>query len=97
MSYYGTCEPTKVETEERNNEESVKDILKNNDYLLNETRSVLGLIEEAIFGPSMQKDKSEQPPAADTSLLMTMRRQRSAMEDILHTAMRIKEGLWRDV
>ena len=89
MSYYGTCEPTKVETEERNNEESVKDILKNNDYLLNETRSVLGLIEEAIFGPSM--------PAAHTSLLMTMLRQRSAMEDILHTAMRIKEGLWRDV
>lgn len=94
MSYYETtCEPTPVQVEE----ESVKDILKNNDYLLNETRSVLGLIEEAIFGPSVQKDKSEMPPAADTSLLMTMRRQRSAIEDILNTAMRIKEGLWRDV
>lgn len=96
MSYYGTCEPIPVDTEKRN-EESVKDILKNTDCLLNEARSVLGLIEGAVFGPSVQKDERPETVSADISLLMTMRRQRSAVEDILNTAMRIKEGLWSDV
>lgn len=96
MNYYGTCEPTPVETEKRR-DESVKDILNNTDYLLNETKNMLSLIEEAIFGPSVREDKSEMPPAADMSLLMTMRRQRDTVNDILNTVLRIKGGLWSDV
>lgn len=96
MSYYGTCEPIQAETEKRN-EETVKDILENTDYLLNETKNMLGLIEESIFGPSVRKDEQPKALSADTSLLMTMRRQRDAVDDILNTVLRIKGGLWSDV
>lgn len=78
------CEPPRPE--------NAKSILENMDAILNELRNQLNSIESAIFSPKPNKEDGREP--MDECMLGTLNRQRNKAEEILKTAIHIREGLW---
>lgn len=71
--------------------EPAKVILENTDAILKALSGELARIEEAIFSPKPCKETKE---PADECLLGTLNRQRNVAEELLRTAVHIREGLW---
>ena len=72
--------------------ENAKSILENMDAILNELQSQLSSIESAIFSPKPSNKDGREP--MDECMLGTLNRQRNKAEEILKTAIHIREGLW---
>lgn len=71
--------------------ETAKSILENMDAILNELSAELRRIENAIYGPKPLEDPKDHP---DECMLETLNRQRNTAEQLLKTAVHIREGLW---
>ena len=79
-------------TQRETRPENAKSILENMDAILNELQSQLSAIESAIFSPKPSNKDGRDP--MDECMLGTLNRQRSKAEEILKTAIHIREGLW---
>ena len=83
---YGEC----VDTEAK--PETAKSILEHTDAILNELKNQLSSIESAIYSPKPKNEDGREP--MDECILGTLNRQRNKAEEILKTAIHIREGLW---
>ena len=72
--------------------ETAKSILEHMDVLLNELKNQLSYIESAIYSPKPKNEDGREP--MDECMLGTLNRQRNKAEEILKTAIHIREGLW---
>lgn len=71
--------------------ETAKSILENMDAILKELSAELRRIDDAIYAPTPLEDAKE---TADDCMLDTLNRQRNMAEQLLKTAVHIREGLW---
>ena len=73
--------------------ETVKSILENMDFILEELDAELRQIERAIYSPSNDGGDTKSKPQ-DECLLGTLNRQRNHAQDLLDIVIHIRDGLW---
>lgn len=77
-----------------NEKETVKDIIQNTGFLLNEAKGIVTMIQEALYGPMTLKTNDIKPHESQESVIETLKKERRDMEDLLHDIIAIREALW---
>ena len=75
-----------------NKQETAKMIFENMDAILDELSGQINSIEAAVYGKKLKNEDAREP--ADECILGTLNRQRNMAEQLLKTAVHIREGLW---
>lgn len=75
-----------------NKQETAKMIFENMDAIFTELSCQINLIEAAVYGQKLKNEDAREP--ADECILGTLNRQRNMAEQLLKTAVHIREGLW---
>lgn len=80
----------------RSNEprETAMEIIENIAAILNETKNQVDLIDMAIYGNRVEETTTNEMPPKPP-ILVILEQQREIAEDILKSAVHIREGLWR--